>query len=183
MKVVLAITGASGAQYAVGLAQQLKKKRIELAIIVTDSAKKVFEYELPNALNLLKKCGAIYDERAIDASFASGSAGFAAVVVCPCSMKTLSAIANGFSYNAVCRAADVALKEKKQLIVVPRETPMNAIHLENLLRLSRAGAFIVPASPGFYHKPKKVEDLVDFIVGKVLDALRVENNLFKRWKT
>jgi len=177
---VLCVTGASGAQYGLRLAQELKKKT-ELSIVVTDGAKKVFSYELPTALAEFRKCGKLYTEGEVDASFASGSAGFDAVVVCPCSMKTLAAIACGFSHNAVTRAADVALKERKKLVLVPRETPLSEIHLENMLKLSRAGVVILPASPGFYHSPTEVDDLVAFVVGKAMDALGVENNVFKRW--
>ena len=182
LKIVLCVTGASGAAYAVRLAQELKKAGAELSIVVTDSAKKVFAYEEPGALAALRKCGKTYSEDAVDAPFASGSAKFDAVVVCPCSMKTLAAISCGFAYNSVCRAADVALKERKKLVLVPRETPLHEIHLENMLKLARMGAVILPACPGFYHSPKKAGDLADFVVGKVLDSLGVENNVFKRWK-
>jgi len=182
LKIVLCVTGASGAAYAVRLAQELRKSRHELSIVVTDSAKKVFSCEEPSALLLLRKCGKLYSEDAVDASFASGSAKFDAVVVCPCSMKTLAAISCGFAYNAVCRAADVALKERKKLVLVPRETPLNEIHLENMLKLARMGAVILPACPAFYNSPKKAGDFIDFVAGKVLDCIGVENDLFKRWK-
>ena len=182
MKVVLCITGASGSAYGVRVAQALKKAGHDVSIVVTDSAKKVFAYEQPSALAALRKCGKIYSEDAIDAPFASGSSRFDAVVVCPCSMKTLAAISCGFAYNSVCRAADVALKERKKLVLVPRETPLHEIHLENMLKLSRAGAIILPACPAFYHSPKKAGDLVDFVTGKVLDSLGVEHNVFRRWK-
>jgi 4-hydroxy-3-polyprenylbenzoate decarboxylase len=181
MKIVLGVTGASGIQYAVRLAQALKKSGAGLSIVVTESAKKVAEYEYPQAVAEFKKCGKVYPETAIDAPFASGSAGFDAVVVCPCSMKTAAAIAHGFSYNAVARAADVAIKERKKLIVVPREMPMSEIHLENLLKLARIGAIVIPAAPGFYHKPKKVGDIIDHVAGKILDSLGVKNDLFERW--
>jgi len=181
MKIVLGVTGASGIQYAVCLARELRKSGADLSIAVTDSAKKVAEYECREALAEFKKCGRVFSGSDIDAPFASGSAGFDAVVVCPCSMKTAAAIACGFSYNSVTRAADVAIKEGKKLVVVPREMPMSEIHLENLLKLARIGAIVIPAAPGFYHQPKKVGDLVNHVVGKVLDSLGVKHELFKRW--
>lgn len=118
----------------------------------------------------------------LTASCASGSAGVEAMVVCPCSMGTLARIASGASTNLIERAADCALKEKRTLVVVPRETPLNTIHLENMLRLGRAGAAIVPAMPAFYNRPAAIDDMVDFMAGKVLDMLGLENSLYKRWK-
>jgi len=123
----------------------------------------------------------VYDDADRGAAPASGSARTAGMVVCPCSMGTLSAISVGASRSLVERAADVALKERRRLVLVPRETPLSAIHLQNMLRLSRAGATILPAAPGFYNKPTSVQDLVDFIVARVLDQLDVEHALVKRW--
>lgn len=184
MKIILALTGASGIQIGIRLAEALKGH--ELSIIVSDNAKRVAEYEAGSAKRVtaeLKKYGKVYGEAEIAAPPASGSALFDAMVVCPCSMKTLSAIANGYCYNLITRSADVMLKEGRKLILVPRETPVSAIHLENMLKLSRIGVVILPASPAFYHRPKKIEDIVDFIVGKILDSLRIENKLYKRWSS
>ncbi|MGB3966230.1 MAG: UbiX family flavin prenyltransferase, partial [Planctomycetota bacterium] len=119
---------------------------------------------------------------AVDAAPASGTAGFRATIVCPCSMGTLARIAHGFSSNLIERAADVALKEGRSLVVVPRETPLSVVHLQNMLELARLGAIVLPAMPGFYHRPTRVQDLVDFVVGKVLDRLGVAHALVRRWQ-
>ena len=182
MKIILAITGASGLAYGVRLAQVLGEE--ELSIIVSENAKKVAGHELGDTrktLAELSKCGKVYGESDIDAPTASGSSLFDAMVICPCSMKTLSAVANGYCDNLITRSADVMLKEGRKLILVPRETPVSAIHLENMLKLSRLGVVILPASPAFYHKPKNVDDVVNFITGKILDSLRIENKLYRRW--
>jgi 4-hydroxy-3-polyprenylbenzoate decarboxylase len=123
----------------------------------------------------------LFDDGDRGAAPASGSALNAGMVICPCSMETLSAIAVGASRSLVERAADVALKERRPLVLVPRESPLSAIHLENMLRVTRAGAVVLPASPGFYHRPESIDDLVDFIVARVLDHLGVEHALAKRW--
>ncbi len=175
MKILLAVTGASGAVYGLRLLEVLKEKNVETECIVSDAAKKLIKHETLK----IPEC---YSEKDIEAPFSSGSSALDAMVVVPCSMKTLSAIANGFSHNLITRSADVAIKEKKKLVLVPRETPLSAIHLENMLKLARLGVVILPAMSGFYHRPKKVEDLVDFIVGKILDSLGIENELYKRWK-
>jgi flavin prenyltransferase len=182
VKIIVALTGASGIAYGLRLAEALKDEKLSIA--VSDNAKKVIKYEIGDVGKTLKqlgKCGKLYNEDEIDAPPASGSSSFDAMVVCPCSMKTLSAIANGYSYNLIARSADVMIKERRTLVLVPRETPVSAIHLENMLKLSRLGVIILPASPALYNKPKSIDDIVNFIVGKVLDSLRVENDLYKRW--
>jgi len=178
---VLGVTGASGVVYGVRLAEELAKRGIQLTIIVSDAARKVFEFEMLGGVEDLKKCGRVLSEHEMEADVSSGSAKSDATVICPCSVKTLSAIANGYSDNLISRNADVALKEHRRLVLVVRETPLSAIHLENMLKLARLGAVILPASPGFYHKPKTMEDLMDHVVGKVMDALGVETDLFRRW--
>lgn len=186
MRITLALTGASGAAYGIRLTEALKKSGVKLEIVVTPSALKVMDYEEPGgskkALARLEKCGKVHEDCEIDAPSASGSSAPDAVVICPCSMKTLSAIACGFSFNLVARSADVALKEGKKLVLVIRETPLSPIHLENMLKLAKFGVIIMPASPAFYHSPKKVEDQVDFIAGKAMDRLGVKHALYKRWK-
>lgn len=123
-----------------------------------------------------------YDNNDFFTPVASGSNKFDAVLVIPCSMKTLSAIANGYSHNLIGRVCDIALKEQRKLIIMPREMPFSTIHLENMLKLSKYGALIMPPIPAYYNDPKSIEDIVDFIVGRVLDNLDIENNLFNRWK-
>lgn len=181
LRVVLGITGGSGSLYGVRLAEELARGGVELTVVVSDGARKVLTFELPDGLRRLKKLGRVLSEFDVEADVASGSAKFDATVVCPCSMKTLAAIANGYADNLICRNADVALKEHRRLVLVVRETPLNAVHLENMLKLARLGVTILPASPGFYHNPKTIDDLINHVVGKIMDSLGVESNLFKRW--
>lgn len=186
MRAAIAITGASGTVYGLRLAEELAKAGVKLEIIVSEGAKKVMDYEeeggSKETLARLGKLGKLYGEGEVDAPCASGSNAPDAFVVCPCSMKTLSAIANGYSHNLVARAAEVALKEGKLLILAPREMPFTAIQLENMLKLARLGTVIMPPQPAFYNKPKRLEDAVDFVVGKIMDRLGVGHSLYKRWK-
>ena len=181
MKVVLGVTGASGVIYGVRLASELGKVEAELTIVVSDAAKQVLAAETGDGLKRLGGYGRVLTEHDLDAAVSSGSAKTDAVVICPCSMKTLAAVANGYAYNLICRTADVAIKEQRRLVLVVREMPLSAIHLENMLKLARLGAVILPASPGFYHEPKTVDDMVNHVVGKVLDVLGVKSALYKRW--
>jgi 4-hydroxy-3-polyprenylbenzoate decarboxylase len=183
MKLVLAITGASGVIYGVRLAEELHRAGVELFVVVTKAAKKIFAQELPDGLSRLSTITRVHDEDEIDAAPASGSSLFNGVVVCPCSTRTLASISLGLSCNLVARSADVALKEGRKLVLVVRETPLSAIHLRSMLKLSKLGVVILPASPAFYPKSKAVEDLVNYIVGKVLDVLHLEHSLFKRWSS
>ena len=189
--VVLAITGASGAPYAVRLLQQLVLLQVPTWLIVSSHGFRLLatESDIPDVQTLRAHVGAeafdacvtVFDDNDRGAAPASGSARSSGMVVCPCSMGTVSAIAHGTSRSRVERAADVALKERRTLILVPRETPLSLIHLENLTQVTRAGATVIPAAPGFYHKPASIDDLVDFIVARVLDHLDVEHTLGKRW--
>lgn len=195
MKKIIAvgITGASGAVYGIRLTQELLKQGHKVHLIITDAGWQVFREELEwdtedrtrilNRHFLQEGNGELHYHQLRDftAPIASGSYRTDAMVIIPCSMGTLSGIAHGASGNLMERAADVMLKEGKKLVIVPRETPLNAIHLENMLKLSQIGAKIVPAMPGFYQKPETLDDLVDFVVGKVLDTLDVPHALFKRW--
>jgi 4-hydroxy-3-polyprenylbenzoate decarboxylase len=189
--IVVAITGASGAPYAVRLLQALVECGQRVSLIVSDHGVRLLQTEtdVPSVDALREHVGAarwdavvrVYDDRDRGAAPASGSALSAGMVICPCSMGTMSAIAVGASRSLVERAADVTLKERRRLVLVPRESPYSAIHLENMLSLTRAGAIILPASPGFYHRPRTIDDLVDFVVARVLDQLGLEQSLVPRW--
>lgn len=188
--IVVAITGASGAPYAVRLLESLVRAGRAVQLIVSSHGLRLLDTELGigSVDALRKKVGGDwhrfvteFDDSDRGAAPASGSALSAGMVICPCSMGTLSAIAQGSSRSLVERAADVTLKERRPLILVPRETPLSAIHLENMLRVTRAGAIVMPAAPGFYHRPQSIDDLVNFIVARVLDHLGVEQKLVARW--
>lgn len=183
MKVIVGITGASGSIYACRLLEVLAKAGHETHVVVTASGQRVLDYEcnMTNA-KLSAMVTRLYDNTDIGAAIASGSFKTDAMVIVPCSMKTAGCIANGITDNLLTRAADVMLKEQRKLIVVPRETPMHAIHLANLLKLSQTGAQIMPACPGFYHLPQNLAELTDMMVGKICDQLGIEHNLFARWQ-
>ena len=198
--ITLALTGASGAQYGLRLLDCLVQASYQVQFLISDAARVVVETEtelgLPNdevgdatnleeflTLNFDADPGQIVVNTAKDwfSSVASGSASPTSMVICPASGGTLSAIACGASNNLIERAADVAIKEKRQLIVVPRETPLSEIHLENMLKLSRLGVTVLPAMPGFYQNPQTIDDLVDFVVARILDHLGIEQTLLPRW--
>ncbi len=185
---VVGITGASGAPYALRLLQVLADLDVPADVIVSAHGWRLFAHEtgVRGQEELLERIGGAGSLRFFDNSDrgarpASGSAPYAGMVICPCSMGTLSAIAQGSSRSLVERAADVALKERRKLVTVVRETPLSAIHLENLLALARLGTVVLPASPGFYHEPRGLDDLVDFIVARVLDHMQVEHQIGYRW--
>lgn len=181
--IVIAITGASGVIYSLKLLEALKKLGMETGVVVSKPAQIIFDYELGIKIDEIKKlANHFYESDDLTSSINSGSFKFDSLVIVPCSMKTLSAIANGYGNNAITRVADVALKEKRKTIIVPRETPLRSIHLENMLEISREGGIILPAMPGFYHNPENVDDIVNFVVGKILDSLDIDNDLFKRWE-
>ncbi|MER2537614.1 MAG: flavin prenyltransferase UbiX [Azonexus sp.] len=195
--ICLAFTGASGMPYGLRLLECLLEAGCKVQLLYSQAAqivaKQEMDFELPSrpvdARNaLLKQFVAVNPENLSVfgreewfAPVASGSNPPDAMVICPCSMGTLAAIAQGLADKLIERAADVVLKESRKLVLVPRETPFSAIHLENMLRLSRAGAVILPPSPGFYQHPKTVEDIVDFVVARILDQLAVPHHLMKRW--
>ncbi len=192
----LAITGASGAQYGIRLLDVLLSQGYRVYLMISKAAHIVIatetEYKFPAQAAQLEaylsekfKAEAgqlkVFGKEDWMSPVASGSGAPASMVVCPCSTGSLSAIATGASNNLIERAADVALKERRQLILVPREAPYSEIHLEHMLKLTRMGAVIIPASPGFYHQPKTIDDLVDFIVARVLSQLGIEQTLLAKW--
>lgn len=183
MKIVVGITGASGSIYALRLIEVLRQLGHEVHGVVTDSGWQVLAYECNiTREDFSTRVNVLYDNANIGAAIASGSFRADAMVVLPCSMKTVASIAHSLSDNLLTRAADVMLKENRNLVLVPRETPMHAIHLENLLKLAQLGVKILPAAPGFYHRPKTIDDLVNMLVGKICDQLGVDTDLFPRWE-
>lgn len=182
MRVVVGISGGSGSLYALGLLKVLKDLGIETHLVVSTLGEYVTEHECDVNLEELKGFATYYhDNKDLAAPIASGSFLADAMVIVPCSMKTVSAVANGLSDNLLTRAADVTIKENRKLIVVPRETPLSSIHLENMLKLSRAGVTVLPASPPFYNQPETIGDIVISIVARILDQIGIEHNLIKRW--
>lgn len=193
-KIIVAITGASGAIYGAVLVAELLRRPIEVHLIVSDYGRKVMVHELgisgpilpflesefnfvPHEFSVLKE----YLPDNLFAPPASGSFRHAGMVIAPCSMKTLAAIASGLADNLIVRSADVCLKEKRPLILLPRETPLSTIHLENMLKVARAGAVLHPPVPAFYHRPESVRDIVNATVGRVLDHLGIPHDLAAEW--
>lgn len=185
MKIIVGVTGASGSIYGARFLEVLHEAypEVESHLVVSRAGRRVLRHETDyDVRDLARWAGAVHNETDIGAEPASGSAGFDAMVIVPCSVKTLGHIASGTGDTLLGRAADVILKEGRRLVLVVREMPLSAIHLENMLKLSRLGVMIMPASPGFYFHPKTMSDLVDHVVGKTLNALGLEQNLFEKWR-
>ncbi len=196
-KYIVAITGASGSIYGIRLIKALLERSCHVMVMISDPGYKVLEHELgyknkDSFQGFLKANGVqfkqdaileIFSHHNIGASPASGSFLHDGMAVVPCSMKTLAAVSQGFADNLITRSCDVCLKEKNSLVMVPRETPLNLIHLENMERLCRAGAVIMPPCPSFYTSPGSIEELVDTVVARILDHLGVENDLISRWES
>ncbi|GBU09334.1 3-octaprenyl-4-hydroxybenzoate carboxy-lyase [Gammaproteobacteria bacterium] len=199
-RITIALTGASGVQYGLRLTQCLIQANVSINLLFSKAALVVLQMEmginlsnkpelqkerLCDILNLDKNHADnlinIYSDQDWGAPIASGSNISRAMVICPCTTGTLASIAHGMSDNLIERAADVSLKERKDLILVVRETPFSQIHLENMLKLTQAGALIMPANPGFYHKPQTVADIVDFMVARILDQLKIPQTLMDKW--
>ncbi|NLL87070.1 MAG: UbiX family flavin prenyltransferase [Syntrophomonadaceae bacterium] len=192
VKYIVAISGASGSVYGIRLIRELLIREQEVHIIVSEPARLVIKHELGWDLSgslegvLRSKLPSghmyFYDNQNIAAPLASGSFISRAMIVMPCSMACLSGIATGNARNLIERAADVMLKERRKLILVPRETPLHSVHLRNMLTLSELGAHLIPAMPAFYHHPRTLEDIIAFMVGKVMDALNIEHNIYQRYQ-
>ncbi len=181
--IIIAITGASGAIYAIQLLKTLKELNKKTGLIISDAAKIVIEQETNfKVKDIIKLAHKYYKFNDLTASINSGSFKFNSLIIVPCSMKTLSSIANGYSANTITRVADVCLKENRKCIIVPRETPLRSTHIKNMLNLSQEGAIILPAMPAFYSNNTTINDQINFIVGKILDSLNIENNIYKRWR-
>lgn len=195
LRFAVCFSGGSGIAYGLRLVEVLLGCGHEVHLCATKAALRVLVHEAMLPVDLADPdLAALFPEPlrgrlrvhaldAVEAAPASGSAGIQATILVPCSMGTLARVAHGFSSNLVERAADVALKEGRPLVVVPRETPLSVVHLQNMLELAKLGAIVLPAMPGFYHRPTCVQDLVDFVVGKILDRLRVEHPLVRRWQS
>jgi len=182
MKITLGITGASGVIYGIRLLETLKETEHEVSLIISDWGKKTIALETDYTITYITQLADIvYENDDLSAAVSSGSCGSDAVIIAPCSMKTLSAVANGYSESLITRVADVALKERRPLIMMVRETPLTSIHLNNMAKVTAAGAVLVPPMAAFYHRPQTVDDIVNQSVGKVLDLLRIDHDLFPRW--
>ena len=182
MKILVSIGGASGIIYGIKLLEELAKTDREIHLIITEGAKKIMQYETNRSLIDIKKLADFfYDDDNLFAGPASGSFQIDAMIIVPCSVKTLSAIANGYCETLTTRSAMCRLKEGKKVILVLRETPLDLATIKNMVSARQDGAVILPAMPGFYHKPQKIEEIIDFIVGKILDQLEISHSLYKKW--
>ena len=184
VRLVVGISGASGPQYGIRLLQALRDSgSVEVHLIVTAAAKRTIQLEAGiDPMTVDGLANAAYDPSDVAAAVSSGSFQTAGMVVIPCSMSALAAIAHGYSDDLLTRAADVTLKERRRLVLVPRETPLSLIHLRNMVAATEAGAVILPPVPAFYHSPRTIEDMLDHTVGKVLDQFEIEHGLFRRWR-
>ena len=183
-KMIVGITGASGVIYGVRTLEVLSQLGIETHLIITQAGLKNLEIETRTPLEHLKSMASyVHEIEDLGASLASGSFRVEGMVVAPCSIKSLSAIAHSYSHNLLVRAADVMLKERRRLVLLVRETPFHEGHLELMLKVTRMGGIIMPPVPAFYHQPKTIEEVIDQTVGKVLDLFSIDHNLFARWGT
>lgn len=182
MKVVVAISGGSGGIYALGILNALSKLNIETHLVISKMGEFVVDHECGVSLDEIKSMADFYHENEnLAAPIASGSFKADKMVIVPCSMKTLAAISMGYSDTLLTRTADVFIKERRDLVLMPRETPLSQIHLENMLRLCKMGVIIMPPIPGFYNHPESLSDIVSSVVGRCLDQLGIDNTLIKRW--
>ncbi|SFS80714.1 UbiX family flavin prenyltransferase [Marininema halotolerans] len=181
MRIVVGITGASGSIYGYSLVRALRELGVDTYVVATKMGGQVMQYECGVKVEDLKKYATLLDNQNLFASIASGSFLTDGMVVAPCSMNTLGGIANGIGDTLLSRTASVVLKEQRKLILMTRETPLHLIHLENMTQLARAGAVIMPAAPGFYHRPTEIWELINFMVARILDAFGIDHGLLTRW--
>ena len=183
MKIVVGITGASGAIYGIRLLEELKRREIETHLMISKWGEKTIECETDYSLDeVIGRSDYYYSADNLAAAVSSGSFRHDGMVIAPCSMKTLSSIANGYSDNLISRAADAALKERRRLILMVRESPLSLIHIRNMEMVTEAGAVVLPPMPSFYNRPETVDDIIDHSVSRVLDHLGVDNELTERWR-
>ena len=182
LRLVVGISGASGVIYGLRTLEILHSMKIETHVVLSQWGEKNIEIETDKTIEYVRSLAtALYGNDSLAAPISSGSFLHSGMVIVPCSMKTLASIANGYDETLISRAAGVTLKESRLLVVVPRETPLSRIHLQNMLKLAEAGAVILPAMPGFYHKPTSLQDMVDHLVSKIIDQFNIRNNLSRRW--
>ncbi|GGP22262.1 aromatic acid decarboxylase [Thermocladium modestius] len=181
MRIVLGLTGASGVVYGVRVLEELSKLGIETFVVISRAARTVMKEEGIEEGVVESMASHLYEENDLAAPIASGSFHFDGMAIVPCSMKTLAAIAHGITDNLVARAADVALKERRRLVLVIRESPLNLIHIRNMELVTMAGAIVMPASPPFYNKPKTINDMINSVAGRVLDLLGIRSDIYRRW--
>lgn len=182
MKLVVGISGATGAIYGIRVLEVLRVLGVEVHLILTDAGKKTIQLETNYELQAIERLASkVHDVKNIGSSISSGSFKTDGMIVAPCSIKSLSAIAHSYNENLLIRAADVTLKEGRKLVLVVRETPLHSGHLQLMSRVARRGGIILPPMPAFYHQPKTIEDIIDQTVGKILDQFNLEHNLFHRW--
>jgi len=182
MRLILAITGSSGVIYGIKVLEILSNLRIETHLIISEWGERNVQIETDRSVEFVKSLATKqYSSTNMAAPISSGSFRTDGMAIVPCSMKTLSSIANGYDDNLVSRAASVCIKESRKLVIVPRETPLSRIHLQNMSKLADIGVIVLPAMPGFYHRPKSIDDLVTHIAGKILDQFDIDHNVFRRW--
>ncbi|UWG98827.1 UbiX family flavin prenyltransferase [Dehalobacter sp. DCM] len=184
MKILISLTGATGLIYGVRLMEVLNKTEHHVSLIMSRWAKETLLIETDVTVDYVHALAdQVYDNDDLAAAVSSGSYGIDATIIAPCSMKTLAAIANGYSEKLIVRTADVALKERRPLVLMPRETPLSLIHLRNMTTVTEAGGILLPPMPAFYHRPETIDDIVNQSIGKVLDFLKIPHNLFERWRS
>lgn len=182
MRIIVGISGATGAIYGIRLLEELKEAGIETHLIISSWAEKTISMETDYSVEQVKDiAGYVYSSENQAAKISSGSFITDGMIIAPCSMKTLASISFGLADNLIARSADVVLKENRKLIIVPRETPLHAIHLENMLRLAKMGVTLLPPMPAFYNQPKTIDDIVNHTISRILDQFSIDNTLTKRW--